>query len=319
MDSYKLIIRGFGEILRNSLKIFFKSGRLMPSIASVYLLLSTLFFLSNTFSITPLISDLIIKGTLLPTETPNGSDFAKLLSGIKEDIRIFIGVESAFFLAGSIVSLFSNTAIILVSAKSLCGKNLSLKELLSGVVRSWKRLFITSFYTALLGIGYTYFVTALLFTVFVIAGFSVASILPIFIVLGIIALILYLYLINVWYLALVISVTEENCYGIEALGKAGVLVKGHRLHGFALNFLYMLLFFIVYPGFHMIKVKQSPGTPMVNGLFSINSICLVNMFMFIAYTVLYFQCKKTHGEEIELQDSIEYSKIPTKPLAQDIP
>ncbi|KAA8535468.1 hypothetical protein F0562_030471 [Nyssa sinensis] len=285
MDTYKLM--GLMEILRNSFKIFFRNGKLMPSIASLSLLLNSLFFLSNFFFMKPLLSDLFFKETLLPSTSPSSPDFIKLLLGIKE-------------------------------ANSLLGKNISLKDLLSGIARSWKRLFITSFYTALLGLGYTFFVLATLIPLLVIAADHPFAVKYIFIIFIILATLLYLYLSVVWFLALVISVTEENCYGIEALGKAVVLIKGHRLNGFALNFLSILLIFIVFPGVRMIKVGQSLALQVVTGLFSVNCIFLLSMFQFIAYTVLYFQCKKSHGEEIEMQVGMGYSKIPTK-LAEDIP
>ncbi|KAA8535467.1 hypothetical protein F0562_030470, partial [Nyssa sinensis] len=294
------------------------NGKLMPSIASLSLLLNSLFFLSNFFFMKPLLSDLFFKETLLPSTSPSSPDFIKLLLGIKEDIQILIAVESAFYLSSYTFSLFCNTATIFLSANSLLGKNISLNDLLSGIARSWKRLFITSFYTALLGLGYTFFVLATLIPLLVIAADHPFAVKYIFIIFIILATLLYLYLSVVWILALVISVTEENCYGIEALGKAGVLIKGHRLNGFALNFLSILLIFIVFPGVRMIKVRQSLAVQVVTGLFSVNCIVLLSMFQFIAYTVLYFQCKKSHGEELEMQDGVEYSQIPTK-LAEDIP
>lgn len=32
-----------------------------------------------------------------------------------------------------------------------------------------------------------------------------------------------------------VAVVEENCYGLEVLGRAAALVKGKRLHGFLLK------------------------------------------------------------------------------------
>ena len=45
----------------------------------------------------------------------------------------------------------------------------------------------------------------------------------------------------VWMLGLVISVVEDNCNALMALGRAGELFKGRRLQGFTLMLLFSLL------------------------------------------------------------------------------
>ena len=119
----------------------------------------------------------------------------------------------------------------------------------------------------------------------------------------------------------VISVIEENCYGIEALGKASELIKGKRLLGFALNFLFTLIMAPVGHGFTMIRNDQKwVSTHIVIGFLLIGFTGLAMMLLYMSFTVLYFQCKKIHGEEIELQGSLKYSKIPSNILvAEDLP
>ncbi|XP_059635786.1 uncharacterized protein LOC132277966 [Cornus florida] len=319
MDCYVLF--GSMEILRKSFKILFQSGRLMSIIVSLTFLLYSLFYFANLFSIKPLSNDLAIKLISLYTTTPTSPNFINLLIGIKEDFGALLGVELAFVLAYSIVSLFSAVATILVSAETLCkNQNFSLHDLISRLRRSWTRPIVTSFYTTLLGVGYTYIFLAVLIPILMILYPSVPA-KPIAIVLAIVALIFYAYLSVFWILGLVRTVMEESCYGIEALGKAATLIKGKRLQGFVLQFLFMLISVIEVQGLSMINVKQSQVNYTIIVLVMIFFGLLVKMFQFIAYTVLYFQCKKIHGEEIEVHGSIEYSKLPTTSslVSEDIP
>jgi len=131
---------------------------------------------------------------------------------------------------------------------------------------------------------------------------------PIAITLGIFALIFLMYLTVAWDMALVISVIDKSYYGLEALGQAGRLVKGRRVHGFALSLLYTVLMVII------IWVSPNPKSVsmmIICGSFAIVLNCLVTMVYFMSYTVLYFQCKKTHDEEIDLdgRNMLEYGKI----------
>ncbi|XP_059635787.1 uncharacterized protein LOC132277967 [Cornus florida] len=318
MDCYMLF--GSMEILRKSFKILFQSGRLMCIIASLTFLLYSLFYLANNFSIKPLTKDLAIKLISLYTTTPTSPNFINLLIGIKEDFGALLGLEWAFVLAYSILSLFSTVATILVSAETLCkNQNFSLHDLISRLRSSWMRPIVTSFHITLLGLGYTFIFLAVVIPILMILDPSVPS-KPIAIVLAILATIFYVYLSVYWILALVITVMEESCYGIEALGKAATLIKGKRLLGFVLQFLFMLLSVIAVQGLRMINVKQSQVNYTIIVLVMIFFGLLVKMFQFMAYTVLYFQCKKIHGEEIEVQGSIEYTKLPTLSIVgEDIP
>ncbi|XP_057514454.1 uncharacterized protein LOC130796163 [Actinidia eriantha] len=121
--------------------------------------------------------------------------------------------------------------------------------------------------------------------------------------------------------AVACCVIEENSYGIEALGKASELVKGKRLLGFALNFLFTLIMALVGCGFTMIRNDQKwVSTHIVIVFLLIGFNGLAMMLLYMSFTVLYFQCKKIHGEEIELQGSLEYSKIPSNHLiVEDLP
>ncbi|XP_031285020.1 uncharacterized protein LOC116143726 [Pistacia vera] len=134
-----------------------------------------------------------------------------------------------------------------------------------------------------------------------------------FILLSVSAAAFYGYLAVAWTLALVVSVLEES-YGIDPSAKAAKIVKGMEMHGFLVNLVMTMLSFIVLQGFNFLKFKDFAAVEVIIGLLIWNSHWLVKMFGLMAYTVLYYRCKKTHGDEVELQGDLEYCKIPNFPL-----
>ncbi|GFY80663.1 hypothetical protein Acr_01g0004720 [Actinidia rufa] len=299
---------GFVAILKESIKVLAKNGHAMATIATLSILLHSLLLFANIFATKTVINDLLAKETLLLLLVPQGPELADLLVGLKKDIRIILGVELAILIVSFLVSLFSMGATILVS--STCKNILSFKDLmLSRLARSCARSLITSFHIALFLVGYVIlFLTMLIpIRVFIDRPFALKFVSILF---GIVALLFWIYLSVVWVLGLVVSVMEESCYGIEALGRAGGLVKGKRLYGFALNFLFTMALVIVFEGCRMIKDRKSLSVQIILGVLVIVFYCLVAIFQYMTLTVLYFECKKAQGEEIELQGSLEYSKVP---------
>ncbi|GMN22355.1 hypothetical protein TIFTF001_051204 [Ficus carica] len=101
--------------------------------------------------------------------------------------------------------------------------------------KSWKRAFLTSFYTDFLSLVYIFFVLAIFLSPFVNPRF--VALILISLTVFTVASIFYLYYISiVWALALVVSVLEEKC-GFEALKEASELLKGLGLKGFLLSLL----------------------------------------------------------------------------------
>lgn len=122
------------------------------------------------------------------------------------------------------------------------------------------------------------------------------------IVIGIAFSILLLHATVVAVLAAVISAVEEGCEQREAVEKAQDLVKGHRLHGFMLNLFVSLLLWMILVAYYWIVLddKWYLNNVGIHGLFYLNSISMAKIFVFVAHTVLYFQCKKHHGQEIDV-------------------
>lgn len=331
-------LRSCSTILSESIKLLPKNGKLMAFIAIFSAFLYSSFVSLFVYSTQSLVVDMVATSqqSFMPDPssfdpdsfnsadpssfTPkmgfNPAQITGQLDHLREDFAILLAVEIAFILAFSIISFFSAISAILVSAMSYSAKNLSLKELFSMIWRTWTRPLITSFYVSGLVIGYFVVVVMLAATLLMCPNFSTFWVA---ILLGIPAFIFYLYLLVPWALSIVVSVVEEGFYGMEALGKAAALVKGKRLHGFLLNIFYSLVVLIISQGYKMILHNKGFVNLAICGLLLVSAFCFVKIFMVVAYTVFYFQCKMDHDEEIELQGSLEYTKLPTTQLANDMP
>ncbi|XP_024965698.1 uncharacterized protein LOC112505889 [Cynara cardunculus var. scolymus] len=307
---------GFLDILKTSTKIMSKNGKLVAMVTSIYLIISNLFFFLNISTIKPIISDFVTKATELPYLDPQGPFYYQVLDTIQKDVKTLLRVELAFILAFFITSMFVQVAIILLTGISYKDEKIFPKDLITRVLQALTRLFITCFHITLMKVGFLIFgFMALIFLTVMIPMHKIVLAVTIW-VLVILVSILFLYFSIVWVLSLVVSVLEE-CSGLEALGKAERLVKGKKLEGFLVFLLPTLLSFVFFQlSTKMNVVEQSELTRAILEFFLTSCMCLLGIFVFQAYTVLYFECKRNHGEEIELQGSVEYGRIS---LDEDLP
>jgi len=304
-------ISGFLELVKGPFKILTTNGKLMAITASIYLIIYSVSYILFTSSTKPLIVDLILNLFTLSSAHPGTPEYTELLVAITKNTGAFLGIEAAYIVFLFFVILFAETAVVIIASCYYNGNNLSLKELLTTVLKTWTRPFVTLFYVQLLGLGYT----SLFFLPFLIPSlilFDHSKILiTLLIVLAIIFITFNLYLSVVWSLAVVVSVVEDT-YGLSALGKAREVVKGNRVQGFLLNLLYMLLLTVIFA----VVYKLSPMMPIVVGVIQFILIGVLSMFQFLAYTAFYFECKngmlKSRG--------LKYSQIPTAPVVdKDLP
>ncbi|XP_022728795.1 uncharacterized protein LOC111284383 [Durio zibethinus] len=287
----------FNDQADDAYKVYLKNGRLMAFIAVIIISLHTMIYLLNIFSITPWITDFITKQSYqLLFATPGSPEFTNLVIGTVKDLKIFLVVELVFLLISAIASLFFAISTTYASALIHGGKNISIKDLVSTTIRSLKRPLITCFYITLFLLGYLSLCFTTLLLLAMILGIGGDQITSAFsaILLTVSATVFYTFESVVWNLSLVISVLEEK-FGIEALGKAAQICL------------------------RLVKLEQPKTMGIVIAVLVVSSIWMVRMFWYTAYTVLYYRCKKTHGEEVELQaaDHMEYTRIPSPPLTNE--
>ncbi|KAF8033841.1 hypothetical protein BT93_C0184 [Corymbia citriodora subsp. variegata] len=272
-------------------KLFLRNGRLMVSIATSAILLYSLLFLANIFSLRPAVSHLIADLSTLLITSPTSTEYSYLLMSFQKDMGLLYGLEWVFVLIYSVCSILFSTVTIYASAATHGGKNLSAKDLAIAVARSWRRPFLTFFYIALFGMGYLFLVGALAVPL-VLPRANTATV-----ILCIVAALFYANLAIVWTLGLIVSTLEEDKSGLEALAKAGRLLKGRQIHGFTLSLVIMALSILMSQVVRLVSVRQSEGAYIVIGLVMLTLAWAVRTFGLMAYTVFYYECKKFHGEE----------------------
>ncbi|XP_050217793.1 uncharacterized protein LOC126668649 [Mercurialis annua] len=307
------------EILKAALKIILKNGKIMSCIALFIILTQSTLFLSNIFSIKPLIVDIVIERNLLQNATANTPEFDKIIAQIKKDFEIFFGLEFVIIIFTLISSLLSSIATILVSAITYAGKQeITLKDLLSRIVRIWKRPTITWLYTSLLSLIFLFVYVGILIGIMQIIRTQMTKSPVVVLILAMLTLfisifgLIYLFRLSVtWTLAIVISVVED-IKGIKAIKKAEQISKGMKRQGALLISLMSILNLGFSLGMNMI-LGNSVAVQIIKSFVQINFAALISMYSNAAFTVFYFRCKQSFGEKVEIFDGRfdGYSQIPT--------
>ncbi|KAG5563790.1 hypothetical protein RHGRI_000102 [Rhododendron griersonianum] len=305
MKGYEIL--GFLGILRECIKVISKNGKLIATITTISILLNSLLLLAKSSSTRPAISYLFTQETLRCLSNPNTTNFT--FKRITEDVQIIIGFEFLYLLPSLAISLFSFATVVLASVVAYSDRNLSFADFLWRIPKLCFRTLVTSFHLTLLGTGsFGLFLILLISLVILCIDHPLVLMPMIIIALGFFTFIFYMYLAVVWDMASVISVIEKSCYGLEAFGKAEGLVKGKRLHGFTLSLLRTIVMVTFHTSFKafgkaegLVKGKRLHG-------FTLRLLRIIVLEIFN----MSFKCKETHGEEVELEESLEYSKIPEK-------
>ncbi|KAK4431926.1 hypothetical protein Salat_0954700 [Sesamum alatum] len=272
----------FFTIPTESIELLPKNWKLKVFMALFSAVLSSSFFMLFKYSLQSMVANMFITGQI----RHRGDDSVRLLT-----------LQISFVLCIATISFLSVVSTILHSAASYSSKTLTLKHLFPSIWRTWTRPLITSLYVSRLAIGYVV-VAVILASPLLMYSSRVTFWLAI--LLRITPSIFYLYLFVAWALAVVVSVVEEGCYGMEALGKPAALVKGKRVQGFLLRVSVDVVVYTIYEAYRMILGHKGLMNPTMYALFVVSVASFAMIFLVLAYTVLYFHCKR---EEIELHGS----------------
>ncbi|KAL4182039.1 hypothetical protein AMTRI_Chr12g274010 [Amborella trichopoda] len=293
---------GMLGILKDALRLPLKNKNLMLFVTVSSILPLSLLLLSHQLLLRPLLVDLLIHMTLLSGERKNSKEALETMTQIRKDVKLILAFEVAYLLVVSIAALFALATTVYTAATAYAGKHLTKKQLLSRVFATWKRPLLTWVFIFLLCLSYfillmiCFGVLSLFVPSKAMAGFSIA-----FIFMGLGGLI---YLVTVWALAMVVSIVEDNCYGVEALEKAIALIKGRRVQGFFLSLVLVVLEGVMSS---LLRVAEKGRGKMSGeievGVVLIIGSCLVKLYADMVYTVFYFECKKRHGEKVKIEEA----------------
>ncbi|XP_054807867.1 uncharacterized protein LOC129310058 [Prosopis cineraria] len=310
MDSN--MFSSFVRILRESHVILLKNRSLMASIAILMLVLHSFLVSCKFFFLRLLLKDFAMKETRLFFTSPDSSQYTNLVTAVTADVRLLAALGWFFVLALSMASLFQAATAVLATAIAHGKGNLSFRDLLSRVFKPCKRLIITWFYVSVFDLGYLVLVSMSIFTFTVNFASPYRPTTFVYVIL-IPVLAFLIFLAVVWSMSVVISVLEEKS-GLESIGKASQILKGLKGQGFLLNLVYGAIALMVHIWWYLVTKKKGTYDSLFLALILVNVTCLIKMSHMMAFTVFYHICMFNHGEEVELQGSLEYTKLPNEPM-----
>lgn len=303
MDSQQLGVIG---ILKEAACIPLKNKNLMLPIILLSTLSSSLLSLGNYVSIYPLLLNFIIKLYVLNLEDPSTPQFFDAIVGIKADAEDFLHIYKVFIVASYLFSLLFILLVVQASAITYSGKELTLEDLLKRIRGSWKAVLVTKVHFTFLYIGYTILSVSLIAVFMLDAEGSVVWI-AMSGILGLSARVFYVYLGMVWMVGLVMSVLEDGCWGLEALSRAGEVVKGRRLQGFAIATILLVAEGVFTGGYGLgIGKSLAQGERVgVTGVIVVIVLQLLKVLSMTVYTVFYCECRVMNHK----QGEFTYSRV----------
>ena len=311
------------KILREALTLPTKNARLILPILLISILSSSLLFLGNYLTIQPLLADLVFKFAFLSNYKQQSPEFSNILASIKKDFKELAADEFMFLIVAFFIKSLLQITTIHALTTTYSGELSTLKGFLSKVKRGLKGPMITQVYAALLNLGYLLIVLTLALAPSFMLNVSIASvILDLFLLL--LALLFSIYLATVLSLSTVVSVAEEGCYGVDAIGRATKLIKGKKKQAISITLLYYLLVCAIYAVQRMVVASSplSTTTQVVGGFVHVALLTALTLFALSAFMLFYHECKKSHeGDTIALTGDFVYSSLSTTDahVAKELP
>ncbi|MQL71342.1 hypothetical protein Taro_003653 [Colocasia esculenta] len=302
------------QIFREATKLLWRGRKPMLAILLILLLPQALVVLGLYLFVTPLTKDMLIKSFTLKTKHRTSPAYHELLTAVMNDLRELTGAQLAVLLISFLSSAFLVMAVVQTVSMAGKGEQATLSGLLCRIRRTWKGPMATQLYVVVISFGY---MGLLLLTIGAFAFISSGSIpvLALACVAAIFALLLLVYLRMVWLQGLVVSVVEEGCYGLEALGRAAALIRGRRRLGFNVSLLLLLLAKTLYVVYYLVNTRLPAGgtSHLAGGLLVACTGLLMSAFTLAVDVVFYCECKRNHGEETAMEGSLVYCRVPTLP------
>nr|XP_027066179.1 uncharacterized protein LOC113692043 [Coffea arabica] len=184
---------------------------------------------ADNILLAPVLTDMVAKSKLVPTDVRISKAEPILYKGIIKDVQYFLTYELVALFFSSLLLTFSLAASVHSTYEAYTAKVSSLKDMLLGTRGRFKRPWITILLMILIILASA----ALLFIFIGVTGVMTEG--PLLTVLDCTLLIFgvcyCIYISALWMLSLVVSVMEENLSGLKAIDKASELMKGKRLQG----------------------------------------------------------------------------------------
>ncbi|KAK9097963.1 hypothetical protein Syun_025008 [Stephania yunnanensis] len=276
LDIFGLFGEASSLLFRNGRRIFFST--IFIVIPSIYLL-----SIIHDFAAAPLIEEL--------EELNTEDEYAR----IRKDVAAIIGLELAFFFVFSIIFLFEIAVTVHHAIETYMKRPTSLKELILRSRTTWRRLVITWSSIVFITIIYIILLQALILPLLLVSTFD--AMVKWICLLGLFAVVFYLYFAVIWTLSIVVSIAED-CLGFKALERARHLISGRKVYVFALMFFLLL---VSVPVSLLVLLHLSEDDQPAIFRYAVGTVvaaffCVAQLFVFVVFTVFYYECRKFHGE-----------------------
>ncbi|KAK9099980.1 hypothetical protein Scep_023410 [Stephania cephalantha] len=275
----------FGEASR----LPFRNGKLM-FFSIILIVLPLLFLLSvlHDSATEPFME--VLEDLIEPDEHPK-----------MREVVVLFGLEFGFFLIFSVIALLGISFTVHYAVETHMRRLISVEELLVRTKTTWKRLVITFSSIVLITIAYISLLLPLVVPLVSISTFD-AMTRRTRLITGFSAAVLYLYFAVVSTLGIVVTIAED-CYGLKALERARQLIRGHKAYVFILMLFLLLVYAPISLLFllHLTEDDQSAVSRHAVGSFVAASFCIAQMFIYVVFTVFYYECRKSHGEKVEIE------------------
>ncbi|KAF8011854.1 LOW QUALITY PROTEIN: hypothetical protein BT93_I0093 [Corymbia citriodora subsp. variegata] len=206
-------------------------------------------------------------------------------------------IRIAYLVLLLVLSLLSTSAVVYTVACNYTGKPATFKKIMSVVPKVWKRVSITFIWSFLINLAYGLCTLGTFIMWGMLIGFSPFGHwdLPLIVFFA-----GFVYLSIIWQLASVVSVLEEENYGVKAMVKSIILVEGKRR---VTSFIFLLLVLIYWGIIMVYRMFLWDGwyllREMVIGIPCLVLLTFLFLFGLVIQTVIYFVCKSYHCESID--------------------
>lgn len=315
---------GFCGILKETFKLIFSHKKLYTQITLAFIIPLSLIFQANIITSHLLISKIFEeKDSLEPTDF-NIYKYSNLkFSNLKSFkwAAYWVLSQIAYYIPILILSLLCTSTVVYSVFCNYTAKDVTFKKTIAIVPKIWKQVLCTFLVSFGIVFLYEYVLGAILAFIlgFLFKGFTT--------IIAVVILILYLagsiYITVIWHLGIVVSVLEQNVYGIKAIKKSKNLVKGK--YGVAVG---MLLVFSVCSVaidavFQNFVVRDDLsldwGIRIGIGIFCFILLLLLILFGLVVQTVIYFVCKSYLNEDFAANSAMNAPQQKATAVQEQLP
>lgn len=299
---------GFFGILKETFKLIFSNKRIFSQITLPLIIPLSLILQANVL-VTQLISSKILgnNDNVHPTNFKiyqfSSLNFSELKSFKR--VAFWVLTEFSYYLFTLIFSLLCTSIVVFTISCIYTGKDINVKKAFFIIPKVWKQAFSTLLVSLFIVFLYdVVFGAVLLLTLwFIFKGPAI--------IFAAVVLILFfvgsLYITIIWHLAIVVSILEDNFYGIKAITKSRFLLRGKI--GVAMGMLIIstvcsAAIDAIFQKFALRELLiQNVGIRVGIGIICFLLELLLILFTLVVQAVIYYVCKSYHEDNFAMDAS----------------